>query len=802
MMKGLRMFRVFAVLALALFLSAGSAFAQATVAVTGVVRDASGGVLPGATVDVVVVDRAVATGTSANEGRYQVQAPAGVPFELQVRLEGFADQVIEMPGSGRAVARDISLQIGRVSDTLVVTASRGAENRASVTQSVTVATSEDIEALGSSSLADVIRFVPGVAVEGAGREGATTALFSRGGESDYNLVLIDGVRANQNGGFFDFSRISAGDVERVEIVRGAQSSLWGSDAMGSVVQIFTRRADAADAPRVSGTIEGGSFNTWRGDTHLTGGVLGRMDYQAGLPHRRTEGAFADILPEDDEFEQTGVDGGIGVTLGDRASLRTAARYTRGFGRSPGPITFGSRDIGTRYTTRDMSWHADVAHTLGHRFAGTGNVNYFQYDSRSEDAIGVPSFSTFAILEGTPNALFPNGMRLVRLITQPEFAALSAAGAQPAPGQVLASSTSFEGTFNSLNEIRRPAIRYQGDFTWATGQRLSAGYEWEQERRPEQIVPGTTAAVLPELHYDNNAFFIQQQFSIDDRWFVTVGARTDVKESFDTYFTPKLSAGGFVVPLQRGAVSSVKVFGNIGKGIKAPTFSERFGAAFADPNVDLRVERARTADIGVEATFADQRIRGGVTYFDNTYDDQIAFRFGNVGDGQPEFINIDGSRADGWELELAVQRPVAGLTGGATYALVDTEVVTNLSTSQQFLPGQPLLRRPKHSGTVRVGYAMGRVRASVDTRWVGDRHDNSFLFMRTVANAERPAFSTDITVNPGYAVSGFGVDFEAAREATVFFRVNNAGDTEYDGALGYPGMPRTAMVGVRFNVGGR
>jgi outer membrane receptor protein involved in Fe transport len=205
---------------------------------------------------------------------------------------------------------------------------------------------------------------------------------------------------------------------------------------------------------------------------------------------------------------------------------------------------------------------------------------------------------------------------------------------------------------------------------------------------------------------------------------------------------------------------------------------------------------------VEATFADQRIRGGLTYFNNTYTDQIAFRFGNVGDGQPEFINIDGSRADGWELELAVQRPVAGLTGGVTYALVDTEVVTNLSTSQQFLPGQPLLRRPKHSGTVRVGYAMGRVSASFDTRWVGDRHDNSFLFMRTVANATRPAFSTDITVNPGYAVSGFGVDFEAAREATLFLRVNNVGDTEYDGALGYPGMPRTAMVGVRFNVGAR
>src|SRR5688572_13272257 len=454
MMKGLRMFRVFAVLALALFLSAGSAFAQATVAVTGVVRDASGGVLPGATVDVVVADRAVATGTSANEGRYQVQAPAGVPFELQVRLEGFADQVIEMPGSGRAVARDISLQIGRVSDTLVVTASRGAESRASVTQSVTVATSEDIESLGSSSLADVIRFVPGVAVEGNGREGAPTSMFSRGGESDYNLVLIDGVRVNANGGFFDFSRISASDIERVEIVRGAQSSLWGSDAMGSVVQIFTKRAGAADAPHVSGTIEGGSFNTWRGDTRLTGGVTGRMDYQAGVSHRRTEGAFAGILPEDDEFEQTGFDGGIGVTLGNRASLRTGLRYTRGEGRSPGPITYGSRDTGTSYDTKDFSWHADLSHTLGTRYAGIGNVNYFRYESRSEDTTGDAPFSTFAILEGTPNALFPNGIRLVRLITESEFNTLRAAGATPGANQFLASTQSFDfAPSRSKSELR-------------------------------------------------------------------------------------------------------------------------------------------------------------------------------------------------------------------------------------------------------------------------------------------------------------------------------------------------------------
>jgi len=97
--------------------------------------------------------------------------------------------------------------------------------------------------------------------------------------------------------------------------------------------------------------------------------------------------------------------------------------------------------------------------------------------------------------------------------------------------------------------------------------------------------------------------------------------------------------------------------------------------------------------------------------------------------------------------------------------------------------------------------MGRLSANFDTRWIGDRHDNSFFFpqLRTVANATRPAFSTDLTVNPGYVVAGFGVDYRVDRRASIYVRVNNVGDTVYDSALGYPGLPRNAMVGVRFDV---
>jgi outer membrane receptor protein involved in Fe transport len=266
-------------------------------------------------------------------------------------------------------------------------------------------------------------------------------------------------------------------------------------------------------------------------------------------------------------------------------------------------------------------------------------------------------------------------------------------------------------------------------------------------------------------------------------------------------SPKFSIGGFVVPFRRGRVSSVKVFGNIGRGIKSPTFSERLGSAFSDPNPSLAVELARTGDAGIEATFADQRFFARATYFDNDYIDQIAFRSGVAGDGIPEYINIDGSRANGWELEWALQRPIAGLSAAASYAHVDHRVVTNLSTSQQFQPGQPLLRRPRNAGSLRASFVRGPVTLNADARIVGDRHDHSFLSLRTVPNAQMPsAITTDITFNPGYTVFGGGVDVRAHDRVTLFLRGSNIGDAAYDSVLGYPGLPRAFVAGARVRFG--
>ena len=764
----------------------------AGVTVDGVISDTSGAVVSGAVVEVIVAERSVSRVTSGADGAFRVEVPAGVPIELRVRRPGFADQVIALAGLSQPLTQNVTLPLGAISDRLVVTASRTAESRARVTQSVTAFTRAEIDALGASSLAEVVRFVPGVNVESVGREGSVTSMFTRGGESDYNLVLIDGVRVNQSGGVFDFSRINAAEIERVEVVRGAQSSLWGSDAMGSVVQIFTRRAGAGDRPQVSGSAEGGSFGAVRADARLMGGASGRVDYSAGVSRRQSDGAFADLLPEDDTFEQTAFDAGAGATLGSRLSLRGGLRSTTADGKSVGAIAYGARNTGGAYNTRDRSGHLDLSHSLGARLSGTATFNYFRYKSTSADTVADSPFTTYAILAGTPNAIFPNGTRLIRLIDLSEFNTLVADGAAPGTGQFLASRRSSNFPFTSVSEFERPAFRYQADYSWS-GQRLSAGYEWERE----------IDALSDEVRLDNQSAFVQQQFSARDRWFATVGGRIDSKEGSETFFSPRLSAGGFLVPFTSGGVSSLKVFGNLGRGIKSPSLSERLGGAFTDPAPDLKVEQARTGDVGVEATFADQRFRALVTYFNNDYTDQIAYRGGVAGDGIPEYINIDGSKADGWEMEWALQRPVAGLTASASYALVNHRVVTNVSTSQQFQPGQPLLRRPKHSGNVRASWVFGRATVNASARITGDRHDHSFLSLRTVPNATRPAaVTTDITVNPGYTVVNLGLDVRAHDLVTLYLRGENVADEAYENVLGYPALPRAIVAGARFSFGAR
>ena len=335
-------------------LAIAPAAAQEPVTVRGAVTDSSGGVLPGVTVEAQRGLLVVATTATGDDGGYRLDLPEAGRYQVTAHLDGFAAGAAEVTAAAGGAIADFRLAIAPYRDTVVVTASRTAESAASVTESHSVFTADDIATLGSHSVADVLRYVPGLNVESTGREGSVTSVFARGGESDYNHVLIDGVRVNDNGGYFDFDRVSAAEIERVEVVRGAQSALYGSDAIGSVIQIFTKRGAPDSGPRVSGSFEGGSFGTTRGDLRVLGGAGGRVDYQLGVAHRGTDGAFQDRLLESDRFDQQTADGNVGAIVGDSTRLRGGFRYSNRRGSSVGPIVYARGDTGSGYDTDDLT----------------------------------------------------------------------------------------------------------------------------------------------------------------------------------------------------------------------------------------------------------------------------------------------------------------------------------------------------------------------------------------------------------------------------------------------------------------
>ena len=792
------------------------AAAQGPVVVTGLVTDPSGGVLPGAAIEALRGLRVLAVAVTGEDGRYRLELPAEGAERVTARLAGFApaeagmrvgpgaaaaDALNVAPGVARlaadaatsgAAAVDFRLDLAPLQDTVVVTASRTPERRAAVTESHVVFDAEDIRRLGSHSVADVLRQAPGFSVQSTGREGSIASVFARGGESDYNHVLIDGVRVNADGGDYDFGRVSAGEIDRVEVVRGAQSALYGSDAIGSVIQIFTKRGAPDSGSRLAGSVEGGSFGTSRGDLRLLGGARRRLDYQLGVAHRSTDGAFRDRLPEPDRFDQQVLDGNVGALLGDQARLRSGFRYSSARANSVGPIRYAPGDTGTGYDTAALTWHLHLNQRLGSRFDHDFTASYFRAGRRSDDGIADPRYLVRAVLEGQPGALHPSGPRLVRLLDQSAFDALAADPAGLGAGQFLAHGGPYSGydyPFTFETELRRPAARYQVNATWRDRQVLSAGYDYYRE----------TNALDDSQRVANRSWFVQQQLAIADAWFVTGGARVDDNAHYGAAVNPKLSAGGWPLPVRSGTLSSVKVSANLGRGIKNPTFSQLYGSQWVDGDLSLRPEQAVTADVGAELTFADQRWLARATWFSNDYAGQIAYApsLGGGGDGVADYVNIDGSRAAGLELEFELQRPFGGLTAGAAYALVDTEVVTNRSTSEQFQPGQPLLRRPRHGGHLRVDYTRGRAGLHLNLVVTGDRHDSAFLGLQRVSDG-RPV---DITVNPGYALLTLGGQVRLHDDLTLFARIDNATDAVYDSALGYPGLPRAVVVGGRFAFGG-
>jgi outer membrane cobalamin receptor len=718
-------------------LTAGATAGAATGALHGVVRTRGGQPLPGLVVTLTGPEqRTLVTGP---DGRYQAAGLRAGDYRLEVNEPGFVvEREARASVVAEAVALDLVLAPAPVREQVTVAATRGEAATSTLGASVTVLDREAIASRQSSSFLSLVQDVPGVATARTGGLGSQGSMFVRGGESRYARVLVDGVPVNEPGGFYNFGSTLPFDYEQVEVVRGAVSSLYGTDALAGVVSIVTRRAAPGTRPDLRLSGEGGSFGTWQA-SGVTSGRAGRSDWNAGLLRLETDNEV-----ENNAFEQTAAAVSAGTRFGEDTTLRLALRAEDSTLGTPGPTLYGRPDLGSTFDRTDVVAGTQLRRVQG-RLAHQLSLGWATTDQLSTDTIDSGCFTpTFGTLTG-PFPLCDN---------------LDAAGFQ--------------------NDTSRLSAGYQLEAQAGTRHLVTAGLDVEHETGELGSVSGERIA--PDR--TNFGLYLQDRLVLGRRVFLTVGGRVEHNDSFGWKAVPRASLAWRLGDAQATAVKA-----SAGAGIKEPDFFQSFGTSFfAQGNPDLKPERSVTFDLGVEQRLWSDRFRAEATYFHHEYKDQIAFTTIDFDTFQGTYVNLGKTRAQGLELVVqAAPMPLLGLT--AAYTLTDGEVIVSAADYDPvYAAGEPLLRRPRHQASFSVRVGRERLSGALTVVAVGERADSDFLGM-------------GLTRNEGYTRVDARVRGRVTGALEAFAMAENLFDAEYQEALGYPALGLSVRAGLRLRVGG-
>jgi vitamin B12 transporter len=495
-----------------------------------------------------------------------------------------------MTGSTVTAAEPVRL------DPVVVTGTQVAVPVSELPAAITVIDRQDIESRQVTDVFQLLRTVPGLSVTQTGSRGGLTTVFPRGGNSNFNLVLIDGVPVNDAGGAYDFSDLTTDNIERIEIIRGPQSALYGSNAIGSVIQIFTRRGHGPLQSEVS--LAGGNFNTFEGRGAMTGGTE-RFGGSLGIGYVSTTG----FLPINNDYHDFTVSSGLDYQPIEVLKLAFSARY------SDSHFAFPTESAGDRLSPLDPDQFQDRQRLL--------------LSLRGTHAI-TPWWEQVLLL----------GYNLIDSVFADPF--------NP-PVDFAASRTTSDQQRLFLNyywNLSLPEFS-QVATTW------TLGIEAQEEKLDQRSTFGdTTNSVEPSR--SQQGYYTQFLLNWRKQATLIAGVRVEDSTVFGVDTNPRVSAS-YTLPW-----TQTKLRGGYATGIRAPSFIEEFGTGspLVVGNRNLKPEESLSWEIGLDQPFLDGRALLSATYFNNTYKDLIAF----VSGPGPNFQNVSEAEASGVEAGFQVWLP--------------------------------------------------------------------------------------------------------------------------------------------------
>jgi vitamin B12 transporter len=572
-----------------------------------------------------------------------------------------------------------------------------------MTGAVTVITEAEIKSLRVHTVLDVLRHVEALDVVQSGGPGGLTSLFLRGGESNHVLVLIDGVKVNNpTTGAFDAANLSVNGIERIEVLRGSQSPLYGSEAVAGVISIVTKPGRTGTEDSLS--IEGGSYSTWSGTLNHSGrGPV--WDQMLSLSYLATSG----FSKADQDLGNTEPDG--------YANTSFAARFGRGMGVG------GRLDLNLRLT--DATADYDDAFPLADSAA------------KSRDKAAVTGLTYSGLFTPWWDHRLTLGWARNHRTNQDADAGDSDTDAQTR--QVDWQHTLDVGPDNLLTV----GYEYQSDIG-----KYVAGFGSYDER----IV--------------TNALYVQDQLAALDPLFFTAGVRSDGNNRYGRHNTYKVGSS-----LALAAWRS-RLFGNVATGFRAPSLDDLFFPPFPpfppSSNPDLEPETSRGYEVGLSHDLIPKILNLEATYFHTKYRDLIGFFAPDPSDPFTVVLgNIDSAAITGVEAstEWTVD-PKATIQANYTYTSTHDS-----STDDQ------LLRRPRNKGNLALVFKPERgAQLRVDYRYVGDRLDFGGVTL------------------PGYSLVTLAASHEHASGMTLYVRVDNLFDRDYEEVTGYGTAGRSIYAG--------